>query len=282
MQGYTFTESVRLALAKARDEAAELGQPYVGCEHLLLGLVLAIDGVAAGVLRKFQIDPSTVEREVLRRMERGAASPITDLPFTSRAKKVLELAMAGARDLGAKSVGQEHILLGLIREGQSIAAQSLAALGVDFEGAVSEIRRLLGEDVAVTGSEWVSELGALTRQLSDSLAEVKSPRTPEDLLLAVLADNGGARHVLEMHGVDMVALSDEIDARDAGSRAATSVRELLTAAKSEQQFLGDCALASHHILLAYLALRPAHGYRALSERGVTHASVRALAEKIFG
>jgi hypothetical protein len=80
----------------------------------------------------------------------------------------------------------------------------------------------------------------------------------------------------------MVALSDEIDARDAGGRAGTSVRELLTAAKSERQFLGDCALASHHILLAYLALRPAHGYRALSERGVTHASVRALAEKIFG
>ena len=56
----------------------------------------------------------------------------------------------------------------------------------------------------------------------------------------------------------------------------------MDAAKNEQQFLGDCALASHHVLLAYLALRPAHGYRALSDHGVTHGSVRALAEKIFG
>ncbi len=281
MEGYTFTEGVRHTLARALHEAAGLGQPSVGCEHVLLGLVRTMDGVAAAALKKFQVDPSTVEREVLRRVERGSASPIGEkgLPFTSRAKRVIELSMAAARDLDHIYVGQEHILLGLIREGESIAAQSLAALGVTLDGTVSEIRRLLGE---ATGSEWVSELGALTRQLADSLAEVKSPRTPEDLLLAVLADNSGARHVLEMHGVDMVALSDEIDARDAGNRATTSVRELLTAAKSEQQFLGDCALASHHILLAYLALRPAHGLRALSERGVTHASVRALAEKIFG
>jgi ATP-dependent Clp protease ATP-binding subunit ClpA len=280
MDGYGFTEGVRHTLARARHEAAGLGHSHVGCEHVLLGLVHTIDGVAAAALKKCQVDPSTVEREVLRRVERGAApTGDPDLPYTSRAKKVIELSMAAARDLGHEYVGQEHILLGLIREGQSIAAQSLAALGVTLDGTVGEIRRLLGE---ATGSEWVSELGALTRQLADSISDLSSPRTPEDILLAILADNGGARHILEVLGVDMVALSDEIDARDAGGRAGTSVRELLTAAKSERQFLGDCALASHHILLAYLALRPAHGYRALSERGVTHASVRALAEKIFG
>ena len=280
MDGYGFTEGVRHTLARARHEAAGLGHTHVGCEHVLLGLLHTIDGVAAAALKKCQVDPSTVEREVLRRVERGAApTGDPDLPYTSRAKKVIELSMAAARDLGHQYVGQEHILLGLIREGQSIAAQSLAALGVTLDGTVSEIRRLLGE---ATGSEWVSELGALTRQLAGSTSDLSSPRTPEDILLAILADNGGARHILEVLGVDMVALSDEIDARDAGGRAGTSVRELLTAAKSERQFLGDCALASHHILLAYLALRPAHGYRALSERGVTHASVRSLAERIFG
>jgi ATP-dependent Clp protease ATP-binding subunit ClpA len=281
MQGYVFTEGVRHTLARALHEAADLGQPSVGCEHVLLGLVRTMEGVTAAALKKFQVDASTVEREVLRRVERGSPSPIGNkgLPFSSCAKTAIELSMAAARDLGSEYLGQEHILLGLIREGQSNAAQSLAALGVTFDGTVSEIRRLLGE---ATGSEWVSELGALTRQLADSLSDLTSPRTPEDILLAILADNGGARHVLEVLGVDMVALSDEIDAREAGGRAGTSVRELLTAAKSEQQFLGDCALASHHILLAYLALRPAHGYRTLSERGVTHASVRALAEKIFG
>ena len=89
--------------------------------------------------------------------------------------------------------------------------------------------------------------------------------------------------MLEFSGVDVVALSDEIDARDPGvTGGPTSIRELLSAAVTEQRFLGDCALASHHILLAYLALRPAHGYRALSDHGVTHASVRTLAENLFG
>jgi ATP-dependent Clp protease ATP-binding subunit ClpA len=274
MLGYTFTERVRHTLARARHEAANLGHPYVGCEHVLLGLSITIDGVAAAALKKFQIDPSMVEREVLRRVERGPAlTGEPDLPYSSRAKKVLELSMAAARDLGHGYVGQEHILLGLIREGESIAAQSLAALGVDLEGAISEIRRLLGEDVAATGSEWVSELGPLTRQLADSLADVRDPRAPDELLLVVVDDDCGARHLLEVSGVDIDVLKREIaDGMKGGKR--TSIRELLTAAKSEQQFLGDCALASHHILLAYLALRPAHGYRALSERGVTHASVR--------
>jgi ATP-dependent Clp protease ATP-binding subunit ClpA len=281
MQGYSFTEAVRHTLARARHEAAGLGHPYVGCEHLLLGLVLTIDGVAAGALKKVQVDPSAVEREVLLRVGRSTASPTEDLPYTSRAKKVLELSMATARDLGHGYVGQEHILLGLIHEGQSIAAQSLAALGVDFEGTLNEIRRLLGEDVAATGSEWVTELGALTRQLADSLADVKDPRTPEDLLLVVIANECGARHALEISGVDLENLDREI-AQTSKAVKRASVRELLAAAKNEQRFLGDCALASHHLLLAYLALSPAHGYRALSERGVTHASVRALAEKIFG
>jgi ATP-dependent Clp protease ATP-binding subunit ClpA len=282
MLGYTFTERVRHTLARARHEAANLGHSYVGCEHVLLGLLITIDGVAAAALKKFQIDPSMVEREVLRRVERGPAlTGEPDLPYSSRAKKVLELSMAAARDLGHGYVGQEHILLGLIREGQSIAAQSLAALGVDLEGTVSEIRRLLGEDVAATGTEWVSELGPLTRQLADSLADVKDPRTPEELLLVVVANECGARHALEISGVDLEEIEREI-AQTSKAVKRASVRELLAAAKNEQRFLGDCALASHHLLLAYLALSPAHGYRALSERGVTHASVRALAEKIFG
>jgi ATP-dependent Clp protease ATP-binding subunit ClpA len=281
MDGYLFTDGVRLALNKARDEASALGHPYVGCEHVLLGLVLTIDDFTAATLKKFRVDPSTIEREVLRRVERGAPMGDQDLPYTSRTKKVLELSMAAARDLGHGYVGQEHILLGLIHEGHSIAAQSLAALGVDLDGTLDEIRRLLGEDVAATGSEWISELGPLTRQLADTLADLNDPRMPEEFLLVVAADDCGAHHLLEVSGVDLNALKREIAESMKGAKRG-SVPDLLTAAKSEQQFLGDCALASHHILLAYLALRPAHGYRALSERGVTHASVRALAEKIFG
>jgi len=282
MDGYSFTDRVRAALARARDEASRLGHPYVAPEHILLGITHNVDGTAFAVLKALRVGPSMIEQEVMRRVKRGEALGDQDLPYTSRAKKVLELAMREARDLGHAWVGSEHILLALIHEHESIAAQTLAALGVALDETRAEVRRLTGENTVATGSEWLSELGSLTRQLADILADVKSPGTPEDILLAVLSDNGGARHVLEVQGVHMVALSEEIDARDAGVRSLTSIRELVAAAKSEQQFLGDCALASHHFLLAYLALRPAHGYRALSERGVTHASVRALAEKIFG
>lgn len=281
MQGYNFTEGVRLALARARQEAGHLGHPYVGCEDLLLGLLLTIEGTAAGVLRKFQVDPSTVEREVLRRVKRDAPTDDPALPFSARAKKVIELSMAAARDLGHAYVGQEHLLTALLREGQSDAAAALVALGITVDGTVNEIRRLLGEDISAKGLEWVSELGTLTRQLADSLADAHDPRTPEDLLLLVVSDDGGARHVLEVSGVDLEEFKRDISQTGKTVKRA-SVRELLEAAKSEQKFLGDCALASHHILLAYLALSGAHGYRALSERGVTHASVRALAEKIFG
>ncbi len=211
MLGYTFTERVRHTLARARHEAANLGHPYVGCEHVLLGLLITIDGVAAAALKKFQIDPSMVEREVLRRVERGPAlTGEPDLPYSSRAKKVLELSMAAARDLGHGYVGQEHILLGLIREGESIAAHSLAALGVDLEGAISEIRRLLGEDVAaISRAAPSARISGAQRARRD--ARERSGARREDLRLidsieanrrAPLAGDNPFRLQIELHRLD--------------------------------------------------------------------------------
>ena len=280
MRGYDFTPAVRQSLNRALTEAGQLGHEYVGPEHMLLGMLLTLDDVAAGVLKKFRLDPSAVERELTRRLKRGdAVVDRSDLLYTSRAKKVLELSMSEARQMGHSYVGNEHLLLGLVGEGRSHAAETLVALGVTLDGARTEIQRLLGEDVVATGHEWLAELGIMTRQLADSLEDANTPRVPEDLLLMVVSSQCGARHLLELSGVDIEALRLEILGNFEGRQG---VLALLKAAKGEQKFLEGCALASHHILLAYLALRPAHGFRALSERGVTHASVRALAEKIFG
>lgn len=286
MHGYSFPETTRHALAQARTEAADRHHQYVGPEHLLLALVHLNDRLCAGVLASFHLDAAAVEREVTGRLDRstaGATGP--ELPYTSRAKKVLEFAMLEAANLRHAYVGTEHLLLGIIREEGSVAAEALADLGVELETARLEVVRLLGQSGEPivsdkTWAPWLTGVGPLTRQLTDILADVTQARTPEQILAALLADNGGARHILEHSGVDVEALRAEITQREVGARgAATSMRELMAAALAEQKYLGDCALASHHVLLAYLALRPAHGYRALN---VTHARVRGLAEKIFG
>lgn len=280
MNGYGFTNAVRAALARARIEASQLGHDHVGPSHILLGLLFVADNDAMAVLRKFQIAPADVERELRYHLKRGdhVSAEGHDLPFTSRAKRVLDLALAAAGSMRHTYVGHVHVLLGIMADVRNTAAETLVDLGVTLEGARAEVQRLVGDDVVATGFEWLSELGAMTRQLSDSLSDVKSPRSAEDLLMVVVSDQCGARHLLEISGVDIGALQREI----LESAAGRGVRELLTAAKGEQKFLEDCALASHHLLLAYLALRPAHGYRSLSEHGVTHASVRALAERILG
>src|SRR5262249_44797277 len=116
MHGYNFTEGVRRALASAREETARLRHEYVGTEHLLLGLMLVDDGAAANVLRKLNIDLVELRLDVESRARPGTTAPRDDAPYTTRAKKVLELAMSEARELGDSFVGTEHVLLGLIGE----------------------------------------------------------------------------------------------------------------------------------------------------------------------
>ena len=146
MNGYNFTERVRKVLAMAREEAMRLRHEYVGTEHILLGLVREGEGVAAAVLQNLSVEPETLTRAIDETVRRGTgAAPGPDLPYTSRAKKVLELAMHEARDMNHSYVGTEHLLLGLLREERGIAAQTLLAAGVDAESVRKETMRLLGE-----------------------------------------------------------------------------------------------------------------------------------------
>jgi ATP-dependent Clp protease ATP-binding subunit ClpC len=149
MNGYNFTERVRKVLAMAREEAARLHHEYVGTEHILLGLIREGEGVAAAVLQNLSVDLEEIQQKIEDTVKKGKAAQATgpDLPYTSRAKKVLELAMGEARELNHSYVGTEHLLLGLLREEKGIAAQVLTDAGVHLEAARAETLRLLGTEM---------------------------------------------------------------------------------------------------------------------------------------
>jgi len=145
---YNFTDRVRKVLAMAREEAIRLQHDYVGTEHILLGLIREGEGVAAAVLANLNVDLDQIHDQVEESVKKGKATiALGELPYTSRAKKVLEFAMAEARELNHSYVGTEHLLLGLLREEKGIAAQVLHSLGVSMEEARSETLKVLGSDV---------------------------------------------------------------------------------------------------------------------------------------
>ena len=154
MNGYNFTERVRKVLAMAREEAARLHHEYVGTEHILLGLIREGEGVAAAVLQSLNVDLDEIQQKIEDTVKKGKAAQATgpDLPYTSRAKKVLELAMSEARELNHSYVGTEHLLLGLLREEKGIAAQVLTDSGVNLDAARTETLRLLGTEMPQSGT----------------------------------------------------------------------------------------------------------------------------------
>jgi ATP-dependent Clp protease ATP-binding subunit ClpC len=141
---------VRKVIYYARDEAARLQHDYIGTEHLLLGIVREGEGIAAKVLAKLELDFEQIQQAVENMVKSsGGTLTIGEIPFTPRAKRVLELAIEEARLLGHNYVGTEHLLLGLIREGEGVAAQVLAELGVDRKRVREEVLKLLGPTTTV-------------------------------------------------------------------------------------------------------------------------------------
>ena len=157
---YNFTDRVRKVLQMARDEAIRLQHDYVGPEHILLGLIREGEGVAAAVLTNLSADLDQVHDRVEESVKKGKATiALGELPYTSRAKKVLEFAMAEARELNHSYVGTEHLLLGLLREEKGIAAQVLASLGISLEDARAETLRVLGSEMGGGGDSPVEPAG---------------------------------------------------------------------------------------------------------------------------
>ena len=138
-----FTEKARRVVVYAQEEARMLNQNYIGTEHLLLGLIREQDGIAAKALESLNISLEDVHAQVEDLIGKGSFVPSGHIPFTPRAKKVLELSLREALQLGHNYIGTEHILLGLIREGEGVAAQVLLNLGADLEKVRSAVIQLL-------------------------------------------------------------------------------------------------------------------------------------------
>ncbi|OZI10608.1 ATP-dependent Clp protease ATP-binding subunit ClpC [Bacillaceae bacterium SAS-127] len=142
-----FTERAQKVLALAQDEAIRLGHSNIGTEHILLGLVREGEGIAAKALYGLGLSSEKIQQEVEKLIGRGEGSAQT-VHYTPRAKKVTELSMDEARKLGHSYVGTEHILLGLIREGEGVAARVLSNLGVSLNKARQQVLQLLGSNEA--------------------------------------------------------------------------------------------------------------------------------------
>jgi len=138
-----FTDRARRVVVLAQEEARMLNHDYIGTEHILLGLIREGDGVAAQALQALGITQDAVRQQVEEIIGRGQQAPSGHIPFTPRAKKVLKLALREALQLGHNYIGTEHILLGLIREGDGAAAQVLVRLSADLNRPRQQVIQLL-------------------------------------------------------------------------------------------------------------------------------------------
>ena len=323
MNGYNFTERVRRVLALAREEAALLYHPYIGTEHLLLGLLREREGLAVTVMQDIGIDVDLLRQQLLEVLKPGDTPPTSgpDLPYTSRAKRVLELAMAEARELSHSYVGTEHLLLGLVREQKGIAAQVLHDNGCDIEEARATTLELLGAgiDDAPSKSQPPSKpkahptkdrltgivfdhLSSAPNHLSARTVAVVSKANLDAVnakcrgvrvshLLGALLDHGegSAIAVLERLGVHVPTLRRDIEARDetpdeqGGPESRLDNTELMTVLglAEIERERSDAPRVATHHLLLALMAHPS-GATLLAEAGVTASQIRAEAARISG
>ena len=158
-----FTDRARRVVVLAQEEARLLNHNYIGTEHILLGLIHEGEGVAAKALESLGISLEAVRSQVEELIGQGGSSPSGHIPFTPRAKKVLELSLREALQLGHNYIGTEHILLGLIREGEGVAAQVLVKLGADLSRVRQQVIQLLsGYSGAASGQGSGEKAGATT------------------------------------------------------------------------------------------------------------------------
>jgi ATP-dependent Clp protease ATP-binding subunit ClpC len=176
-------ERARRVIVLAQEEATALNHNYIGTEHLLLGVIRDGDGIAARVLTSMGIGLDAVRQAVLDIIGRGQQVPTGHIPFTPRSKKVLELSLREALQLGTDYIGTEHILLALLREGDGVAAQVLVGAGLDLNQVRQQVTELLlapyeagvvpapaPDDVLTRLTSIAARLDAIERRLRPSAA----------------------------------------------------------------------------------------------------------------
>ncbi len=188
-----FTDRARRVVVLAQEEARLLNHSYIGTEHILLGLIHEGEGVAAKALETLGISLEAVRAQVEEIIGQGGSSPSGHIPFTPRAKKVLELSLREALQLGHNYIGTEHILLGLIREGEGVAAQVLVKLGADLSRVRQQVIQLLS---GYQGPQGKSEAPAGGREASSERGGKEE------------GDKGGSQ-ILDQFGRNMTLLARE-------------------------------------------------------------------------
>ncbi|NGP46722.1 ATP-dependent Clp protease ATP-binding subunit [Bacillaceae bacterium SIJ1] len=191
-----FTERAQKVLALAQEEAVRLGHNNIGTEHILLGLVREGEGIAAKALAALGLSPEKIQKEVEALIGVGKDTSQT-IHYTPRAKKVIELSMDEARKLGHSYVGTEHILLGLIREGEGVAARVLNNLGVSLNKARQQVLQLLGSNESGGSTQSGAAASANTPTL-DSLARDLTSIAREDHLDPVIGRSKEIQRVIEV------------------------------------------------------------------------------------
>ena len=170
-----FTDRARRVVVLAQEEARMLNHNYIGTEHILLGLIHEGEGVAAKALESLGISLDAVRQQVEEIIGQGQQAPSGHIPFTPRAKKVLELSLREALQLGHNYIGTEHILLGLIREGEGVAAQVLVKLGADLNKVRQQVIQLLNgyqsKEPAGTASESTPSTSLVLDQFGRNLTQ---------------------------------------------------------------------------------------------------------------
>ncbi|MBV8222854.1 MAG: ATP-dependent Clp protease ATP-binding subunit ClpC, partial [Candidatus Eremiobacteraeota bacterium] len=165
-----FTERARRSIVLAQEEAQRLGNNYIGTEHILLGIISEGESLAAKVLETLGVNLAKVRAEVEAIVGRGGQTVQQEMVFTPRAKRVIELAFEEARQLNHNYIGTEHLLLGLIREGEGVAARVLTNLGVDPAKVRVQTTSLLGAETqtqtASKGKSKTPTLDAYGRDLT--------------------------------------------------------------------------------------------------------------------
>jgi ATP-dependent Clp protease ATP-binding subunit ClpA len=253
-----FTDRARKVVVLAQEEARVLHHDYIGTEHILLGLIHEGEGVAAKALESLGISLEAVRQQVEEIIGHGQQAPSGHIPFTPRAKKVLELSLREAQQLGHNYIGTEHILLGLIREGDGVAAQVLVPLGATLSRVRQQVVELLhgyrGETQAARATATPTPPPSLERQLARLVSRMKGIESRLSAIELRLGD-----------GPDLSQLDDRI---------ADTAAEKRTAVDAERY---EQAAALRDTERRLLAERD----ELTSEWARTHPSLSALAEEVI-
>jgi hypothetical protein len=200
-----FTDRARRVVVLAQEESRLLNHGYIGTEHILLGLVHEGEGVAAEALTGLGISLEAVRARVEEIIGQGETAPTGHIPFTPRAKKVLELSLREALALGHNYIGTEHILLGLVREGQGVAAQVLVELGADLDRVRQQVVQLLAGH-----AEQVAGMSPRITQRQAMAMVTGGPGVYQDEPAELVRVVPLAREVHSEEGLRVVAISLEI------------------------------------------------------------------------